>query len=204
MLTHCWMDAYLIALVREAALVGRTYQYVATETRPYLQGARLTAHTLAEMGQDVTLITDSMAAAVLSPQSALGRVDALVTAADRVTMDGHVINKVGTLGHAVAAAAFGVPFYALVLAPDPSARHGRTRSSSRSATAPRCCPRWASGPPRRWSSAAATRRSTSRRPGSSPGSSPTAACSSRPGWPSTTRRPPLPRSRNRDRRDRSP
>ena len=77
--------------------------------------------TLAEMGQDVTLVTDGMVAAALSPGSALGPVDALVTAADRVTMDGHVINKVGTLGHAVAAAAFGVPFYALVLAPDPQA-----------------------------------------------------------------------------------
>jgi methylthioribose-1-phosphate isomerase len=119
-LTHCWMDAYLIALVTEAARVGRRYEWVATETRPYLQGARLTAHTLAELGQEVTLITDSTAAAAMSPQG-LG-IDALVTAADRVTMDGHVINKVGTLGHAVAATAFGVPFYALVLAPDPLAR----------------------------------------------------------------------------------
>ncbi len=120
-LTHCWMDAYLVGVVQQAALLGRRYDWVTTETRPYLQGARLTAHTLAEMGQHVTLVTDSTAAAVLSPQSRLGPVDALVTAADRVTMDGHVVNKVGTLGHAAAAAAFGVPFHALVLAPDPSA-----------------------------------------------------------------------------------
>lgn len=117
-LTHCWMDAYLVGVVEQAALVGRSYEWVATETRPYLQGARLTAHTLAEMGQHVTLVTDSTAAAVLSPQSRLGPVDALVTAADRVTMDGHVVNKVGTLGLAAAAAAFCVPFHALVLAPD--------------------------------------------------------------------------------------
>jgi methylthioribose-1-phosphate isomerase len=120
-LTHCWMDAYLFGLVREAALAGRTYEYLVTETRPYLQGARLTAHTLAELGQQVTLITDSSVAAVMSPQSTVGPVDALVTAADRVSMDGHVVNKVGTLGHALAARAFDVPYYALVLAPDPLA-----------------------------------------------------------------------------------
>ncbi len=119
LLTHCWMDTYLIELVRAGHAAGKRFRYVATETRPYLQGARLTAHTLAEMGQDVTLVTDGMAAAVLSPFSALGPVDALVTAADRVSMDGHVFNKVGTLGAAVAAHAFGVPFYVLIQAPDP-------------------------------------------------------------------------------------
>jgi methylthioribose-1-phosphate isomerase len=120
-LTHCWMDTYLIEFVRAADQVGKRFRYVATETRPYLQGARLTAHTLAEMGQDVTLITDGMAAAVLSPFSALGSIDALVTAADRVSMDGHVFNKVGTLGAAVAAHAFEVPYYAFIHAPDPQA-----------------------------------------------------------------------------------
>jgi len=120
-LTHCWMDTYIIELVRAADAAGKRYTYVATETRPYLQGARLTAHTLAEMGQDVTLITDGMVAAVLSPHSTLGRIDALVTAADRVSMDGHVFNKIGTLGAAVAADAFGVPYYALIQAPDPQA-----------------------------------------------------------------------------------
>jgi methylthioribose-1-phosphate isomerase len=118
-LTHCWMDTYLIELVRAVDAQGKRLRYVATETRPYLQGARLTAHTLAELGQEVTLVTDGMAAAVLSPFSALGPVDALVTAADRVSMDGHVFNKVGTLGAAVAAHAFGVPFYVLIQAPDP-------------------------------------------------------------------------------------
>jgi methylthioribose-1-phosphate isomerase len=121
LLTHCWMDTYLIELVRAADATGKQYTYVATETRPYLQGARLTAHTLAEMGQHVTLITDGMVAAVLSPHSTLGGIDAVVTAADRVSMDGHVFNKVGTLGAAVAADAFGVPFYALIHAPDPHA-----------------------------------------------------------------------------------
>jgi methylthioribose-1-phosphate isomerase len=61
-----------------------------------------------------------MGAAVLQS----GEVDALVTAADRVTMDGHVINKVGTLGLAVAATAFTVPFHAMVQAPDQDVRTG--------------------------------------------------------------------------------
>ena len=94
--------------------MGKRLRFVCTETRPYLQGARLTAETLGEMGVDTTLITDGMGAAVMST----GDVDVLLTAADRVTMDGHVVNKVGTLGLAVAAHAFDVPFLAMVQAPD--------------------------------------------------------------------------------------
>ena len=113
-LTHCWADLYLTETVRAAQNQGKQLRFFCTETRPYLQGARLTAETLIEMGVDTTLITDGMGAAVLQS----GEIDALVTAADRVTMDGHVVNKVGTLGLAVAAHAFGVPFHALVQAPD--------------------------------------------------------------------------------------
>jgi methylthioribose-1-phosphate isomerase len=116
-LTHCWADLYLIETVSAAQRSGKRLRFFCTETRPYLQGARLTAETLAEMGVDTTLITDGMGAAVLQS----GEVDALVTAADRVTMAGHVINKVGTLGLAVAATAFNVPFHALVQAPDQQA-----------------------------------------------------------------------------------
>jgi methylthioribose-1-phosphate isomerase len=111
-LTHCWADLYLVELVRAAE--GKDLSFICTETRPYLQGARLTAETLVEMGVDTTMITDGMGAAVL----ASGKVDALVTAADRVTMDGHVVNKIGTLALAVAAHAFDVPFHAMVQAPD--------------------------------------------------------------------------------------
>jgi methylthioribose-1-phosphate isomerase len=120
-MTHCWMDAYLFAVVRAAEQAGRRYEWVVTETRPYLQGARLTAHSLRELDQSVTLITDGMGAAAMQPGSSIGTIDALVTAADRVSMDGAVINKVGTLGLAVAATAFGVPYYALVQEPDESA-----------------------------------------------------------------------------------
>jgi methylthioribose-1-phosphate isomerase len=120
-LTHCWADLYLTETVRAAQAQRKTLRFFCTETRPYLQGARLTAETLIEMGVDTTLITDGMGAAVLQS----GEVDALVTAADRVTMDGHVVNKVGTLGLAVAAHAFGVPFHALVQAPDRQAPTAR-------------------------------------------------------------------------------
>lgn len=113
-MTHCWADLYLTETVRAAQRQHKTLRFFCTETRPYLQGARLTAETLIEMGVDTTLITDGMGAAVLQS----GEIDALVTAADRVTMDGHVVNKVGTLGLAVAAHAFGVPFHAQVQAPD--------------------------------------------------------------------------------------
>ncbi|WP_410662627.1 methylthioribose-1-phosphate isomerase [Amycolatopsis sp. lyj-84] len=119
-LTHCWADLYLIELVLAARRRGKEFSFLCTETRPYLQGARLTAETLVEMGADTRLITDGMGAAVLSS----GEVGALVTAADRVTMDGHVVNKIGTLGLAVAAEAFGVPFHAMVQAPDQAAPTG--------------------------------------------------------------------------------
>jgi methylthioribose-1-phosphate isomerase len=116
-LTHCWADLYLIETVRALHQAGKRLRVVCTETRPYLQGARLTAQSLAEMGVEATVITDGMAAAVLST----GDVTALVTAADRVTMDGHVVNKVGTLGLAIAAHELGVPFHAMVQEPDPAA-----------------------------------------------------------------------------------
>jgi methylthioribose-1-phosphate isomerase len=123
-LTHCWMDSYLIELVGAANEAGKRYDWVATETRPYLQGARLTAHTLRELGQNVTLITDGMGAAALAPGSSIGPIDALVTAADRVSLDGSIANKVGTLGLAIAANAFEVPFYALVQTPDATLASG--------------------------------------------------------------------------------
>jgi methylthioribose-1-phosphate isomerase len=116
-LTHCWADYYLMATVAAAQRAGKTLEFVCTETRPYLQGARLTAATLVECGYTPTVITDGMVPAALQA----GLADVALTAADRVTMDGHVINKVGTLAVALAAREFGVPFYALVHAPDPQA-----------------------------------------------------------------------------------
>jgi methylthioribose-1-phosphate isomerase len=116
-LTHCWADLYLTATVDAARRAGKRLTFVCTETRPYLQGARLTAATLVEYGYVPTVITDGMIPVALSQ----GLADVVLTAADRVTLDGHVVNKVGTLAAGLAAQSYGVPFYVLVEAPDPCA-----------------------------------------------------------------------------------
>jgi methylthioribose-1-phosphate isomerase len=113
-LTHCWAESYLTQTVAAVLESGKTISAICTETRPYLQGARLVAESLAEMGVPTRLITDGMPAHLMSR----GDVDLFITAADRITMDGHVVNKVGTLQIALAAHALGVPYVALVHAPD--------------------------------------------------------------------------------------
>jgi methylthioribose-1-phosphate isomerase len=118
LLTHCWAETYLTETVAAVLRGGKRIDAICTETRPYLQGARLTAESLAEMGVATRLITDGMAAHLMSR----GDVDVFVTGADRVTLDGSVVNKIGTLQIAVSAHAFGVPFVALVQAPDRQAR----------------------------------------------------------------------------------
>lgn len=118
-LTHCWAEASLIETLAATLRAGKRVKVVCTETRPYLQGARLTAHSVAEMGIDVTVITDNMAAHAMDR----GLVTRYMTAADRVTLSGHVINKVGTLQIAIAARHFGIPYIAMVPAPD---RHAAT------------------------------------------------------------------------------
>lgn len=114
LLTHCWSEGALIETLAAARRAGKRIEVTCTETRPYLQGARLTAHSVAEMGIPATVITDGMVAHAM----ASGRVSLLMTAADRVTLSGHVINKVGTLNAAVAARHFGIPYFATVLRPD--------------------------------------------------------------------------------------
>jgi methylthioribose-1-phosphate isomerase len=86
---------------------GVGFRVYADETRPLLQGARLTAWELQRAGIDVTLITDNMAASVL----ARGLVDLVLVGTDRVTANGDVVNKIGTLGVAILARHFNVPFY---------------------------------------------------------------------------------------------
>lgn len=113
-LTHC--NAGRLAAVQYgtalapiylAAERGEAPAVFADETRPLLQGARLTAWELAEAGIDVTVICDNMAASVLSQ----GKVDAVIVGADRIAANGDAANKIGTLGLAVLARHFNVPFY---------------------------------------------------------------------------------------------
>jgi methylthioribose-1-phosphate isomerase len=108
-LTHCFAGPALLHMLQMARENGKDVRVICTETRPYLQGARLTAWSVSELGIDTTLITDNMAAHCMSK----GMVSKVFAAADRVAMDGVVANKVGTLQLAICANYFGIPFYIL-------------------------------------------------------------------------------------------
>ena len=96
-----------LGVIYGKAREGHEVEVYASETRPLLQGARLTVWELTSAGIPVTLIPDSAACGLL----ASGRVDAVVVGADRIAANGDVANKVGTFSHAVAAVRAGVPFY---------------------------------------------------------------------------------------------
>ncbi len=93
---------------------GWNLKVYADETRPYLQGARLTSYELYESGIDVTLICDNMAGVVMSQ----GKIDAVITGTDRVAANGDVANKIGTMSVAILARHFGIPVY--IAAPTPT------------------------------------------------------------------------------------
>jgi methylthioribose-1-phosphate isomerase len=113
-LTHCNAGSLAtseygtaLAVMFRAAEHGRRFHVYADETRPLLQGARLTAWELQQKGIDVTLICDNMAGHVMSQ----GRVQLVVVGADRIAANGDTANKIGTYGVAVLAKAHGIPFY---------------------------------------------------------------------------------------------
>lgn len=115
-MTQCYGDADLGMLLRALRERGDEARFYTPETRPYLQGARLTASVISDMGFAVTLITDNMPGYVLGHKD----VDIFTTSADVITLDGHVVNKVGTFQIALCARFCGVPYYA---AGFPSAAH---------------------------------------------------------------------------------
>lgn len=113
-LTHCNAGALATAgygtalgVVRGAVDAGRRVAVFADETRPFLQGARLTAWELLKDGIPTTVITDSMAAAIMARE----RIDLVVVGADRIAANGDAANKIGTYGLAIMAHAHGIPFY---------------------------------------------------------------------------------------------
>lgn len=113
-LTHCNAGALATAgygtalgVVRAAWEQGKQIQVIADETRPVLQGARLTAWELMQDHIPVTLITDNMAGALMRQ----GRIHVCVVGADRIAANGDVANKIGTYSVAVLAKAHGIPFY---------------------------------------------------------------------------------------------
>jgi methylthioribose-1-phosphate isomerase len=120
-LTHCIAGAALCWMLWTAKGEGKTVMLIGCETRPYFQGARLTAASAQEMDIDFKLITDGMSSHLMS----VGKIDKFICAADRVTLDGHITNKIGTLTHAIAAHHFGKPFYVLGYdGPDPLTESG--------------------------------------------------------------------------------
>jgi len=113
-LTHCNAGALATAgygtalgVIRSAVAAGKRIDVFADETRPFLQGARLTAWELMHDGIPVTVITDNMAGHFLKS----GRIGCVVVGADRIAANGDVANKVGTYGVAVLAHENNVPFY---------------------------------------------------------------------------------------------
>jgi methylthioribose-1-phosphate isomerase len=113
-LTHCNAGALAtggygtaLGVIRAAIENGKHVAVFADETRPYLQGARLTAWELQRDGIDVTLITDSMAGHFFQQ----GQFDAVIVGADRIAANGDTANKIGTYTVAVLANAHGIPFY---------------------------------------------------------------------------------------------
>ncbi len=113
-LTHC--NAGHLACVRYGTATapiylgcdrGYDFRVFADETRPLLQGARLTSFELARAGIDVTLICDNMASSVMKK----GWIDAVITGCDRVAANGDAANKIGTSGTAILAQYYGIPFY---------------------------------------------------------------------------------------------
>jgi methylthioribose-1-phosphate isomerase len=113
-LTHCNAGGLAtsdygtaLAVIFSATESGKTLHVYADETRPLLQGARLTSWELHQRGIDVTLICDSMAAQVMRE----GRVQAVITGADRIAANGDSANKIGTYSLAVLAKSHNIPFY---------------------------------------------------------------------------------------------
>ena len=113
-LTHCNAGALATAgygtalgVVRCAYEAGKNIKVIATETRPILQGARLTAWELHKDGIPVSLITDNMVGHIMSK----GMVDAVVLGADRIARNGDFANKIGTYSISVLAKSHGIPFY---------------------------------------------------------------------------------------------
>mgnify|MGYP000591949498 CR=1 FL=1 len=115
-LTHCYGGPAIYFMGHYARDKGKEIDYFCTETRPYLQGARLTSFALSEGGFDTTLITDGMPAQVMRE----GLIDKFVTGADRISLDGGVANKIGTYQISLAAERHDIPFYAIsYTGPDP-------------------------------------------------------------------------------------
>ena len=119
-LTHCNVSGLLPLVATFARAKGKKLSFFVTETRPYLQGSRLTAWELMRGGFDVTIITDNMVAQVMSE----GKIKKVIVGSDNLARNGDIANKIGTYPMAILAKHFKIPFYVLC-APVSGARTGK-------------------------------------------------------------------------------
>ena len=108
-LTHCNVSGLLPLIANFAKSEGKSLKFFVTETRPYLQGSRLTAWELMRSGFDITVITDNMVAQVMSE----GKINKVIVGSDNLAKNGDIANKVGTYPMAILAKHFKIPFYVL-------------------------------------------------------------------------------------------
>ncbi len=113
-LTHCNVSGELPLIAEFCKRQGKHIEFYATETRPYMQGSRLTAWELKRAGVPVTLMTDGMVASIIQQ----GKITKVIVGADQLTQNGDIANKIGTYQIALVARHFKIPFY--VLCPPPS------------------------------------------------------------------------------------
>jgi len=106
-MTQCFAETVIGTMLRECRRRGNEIKVICPETRPYFQGARLTASVACDMGFDVTVISDNMPGYTMKTK----KVDVFTSAADVITMDGYIVNKVGTFQIALAARYWGIPYF---------------------------------------------------------------------------------------------
>ncbi|MCU0666398.1 MAG: S-methyl-5-thioribose-1-phosphate isomerase [Candidatus Omnitrophica bacterium] len=117
-LTHCNISGLMPLIAEFARQENKNLSFYVTETRPYLQGARLTAWELHRAGFDVTVISDNMVAQVMEED----KITKVVVGADHLAKNGDIANKIGTYQIALLAKHFGIPFYVIC----PPASHAQT------------------------------------------------------------------------------
>ena len=106
-LTQCFGETIVGMMLKAARISNNPVKIICAETRPFLQGARLTASCAADMGFDTTVITDNMVAYMMQQ----GHIDLFTSAADTIARDGHIANKIGTFQIALLADIFEIPYY---------------------------------------------------------------------------------------------
>lgn len=106
-LTQCFGETIVGCMGREIKNQKKEIEFFCAETRPYLQGARLTASVLKDQNFKVTVITDNMVAYTIKQK----KIDLFTSAADTICMDGFIVNKVGTLQMAILSKYFGIPYF---------------------------------------------------------------------------------------------